>query len=356
MVSRSNLCYYASVAMLIFVFQFAWDTFGESNAPVEHPTKVDLSHSYSTSSRRRYKLIVSADAVMVLGIQRALLQFSANIDIETALKSKTRNGEMIIEFRVVGGVMRLFGAGWRQTERVPSQTATIMMTPKGQILSISGLTDSDVFEAAAGLDVVSLAIGTVCVGLPNEPVSVGDAWHVEHRVSDRRPIVAHTKLVKISSPLPQQLVAHMETRYDIPIDWFLPNELKLLYNVRAHHKGVTTVEFNCNEGCVESGEGSVEIEMQMSIPIAELPPEVVASVVKPQNPLTPEQHAERGEANAEETTNELNEDANEPAEEEENKEGKEVAEEQKEHNMQAFPNDVPFNLTIRAQFQLTRQW
>jgi hypothetical protein len=355
MVGKRKLCYRLSVVMLFIFFQFAWNAFSEQNALQGQPAKVNLSHSYSASSRRRYKLIVSADAVMVLGIQRTVLQFSANVDIETALKGKTRGGEMIVEFRVVGGVMRLFGAGWRQTERVPAQTATITMTPKGQILSISGLTDSDVFETAAGLDIVSLAVGTICVGLPNEPVGVGDAWHVEHRVSDRRPIVAHTKLVKISSPLPQQLVAHMETRYDIPIDWFLPNELKLLYNVRAHHKGVTTVEFDCNEGCVESGEGNVEIEVQMSIPVAELPPEVVASAVKPQSTSKPNQQAERGEANTEETTNKLNEDATEPTEENAG-EGKEVAEEQKEHEEQALPNEVPFNMTIRAQFQLIRQW
>ncbi|MCS7253004.1 MAG: hypothetical protein RMK18_01140 [Armatimonadota bacterium] len=323
--------------------------------------KVTMTYAANLHGRRKYKLIVSADASTTLGMLRTPLQFSANMDIETAIKRRMRSGELLMDVSVVGGVMRLFGQGWRQVDRVAKHTVTITMTPRGQVLTVSGLSTGDVFEVAAGLDVVSLAVGALCVGLPDKPVGVGDAWQVEHHIGGKHSITAHTRLTKLSNPSQEQTIAHLETKYDLPLDWFIPAELRAIYELRAYHKGVTQVSFNCRAGCVEEASGVIEIEVRMSVPIEELPPELIAAAVRPT--LTPAQREQqndlKGEATGDEGAGQAEEkvDGNAGVEEEQGEEHEREGTPSKGgENVDGvqLPREVPMTITIKAEFQLIK--
>lgn len=313
--------------------------------------KVKLLHAFS-HNRRKYKLIVNADAETTLGMQRMPLQFSATIEIETAFKRTARSGEIVLDVNVVGGVMRLFGPGWRQVERVGRHTVTVTMTPLGQVLNVAGLVGGDIFEVAAGLDVISLAVGAICIGLPEKPVGVGDSWQVEHYIDGKRPILAQTRLVKLAMPHPGQNIAHLEVRYDLPLDWFMPHEFRVLYGVRAYHKGSTQVEFDCLNGRVNGASGGVEIEVHMSIPIEELPPELAAAAVRPSLSIKPKESQERrveaGDGQEGDGAD-IEQQADEPNDAEGNEAQREAGERYEELQL---PKEVPMGIAIRAQFQL----
>lgn len=331
------------------------------------PERVTMRYSADALGRRRYKLIVSADASTVLGMARMPLQFSANIDIEAGVKRQTRSGELIMDVSVVGGVMRLFGQGWRQVDRVGSHTVTITMTPSGQILAVKGLAAGDAFEAAAGLDVVSLAVGTLCVGLPDKPVGVGDVWQIEHYIGGKNSVVTHTRLSRLSASPSGQTIAHLETEYDLPIDWLIPIEFKAWYGVRAHHKGATQVNFNCHAGCVEEASGTVEIEVNMSVPIEELPPDLIPSIIAPDlnAPGREQQGGARGKAADDGGAKETDKQDNEPQGAEGEMEGGDKMDEGEVANEGAppktegagemqIPRRVPMSIMIRAEFQLVK--
>lgn len=365
-----KVCFGVAAALLLLQLKLL---IGGSLQGDARPEKVTMRYSADSLGRRKYKLIVSADATTLLGIARMPLQFSANIDIEAGVKRQMRSGELIMDVSIVGGVMRLFGQGWRQVDRVGSHTVTITMTPSGQILAVKGLATGDAFEAAAGLDVVSLAVGALCVGLPDKPVGVGDVWQVEHYIDGKNSVVTHTRLARLSTLPSGQTLAHLETRYDLPIDWLIPIEFKALYGVRAHHKGTTHVSFNCHAGCVEEASGTIEIEVSMSVPIEELPPELIPSIIAPDlnAPGQEQQGSAKDKATDDRGTKETGKQDNEPQGVEGEMQGEgemegegemgegEVANEgaplkgEGTGEMQ-IPRRVPMSITIRAEFQLIR--
>jgi|GEM_PF-1722604 len=362
MVRKDAICFGIVATLLLFPTE-PLICIGEpqGNAKVD---KVTMRYAVDARGRRKYKLIVGADASTTLGMLRTPLQFSANIDIETAIKRQMRYGELVMDVNVVGGIMRLFGQGWRQIDRVANHTVSITMTPLGQVIAVKGLAAGDVFEAAAGLDLVSLAVGALCVGLPDKPVGVGDAWQVEHNIGGGHPIVTHTRLVRLAALPVGQTVACLETKYDLPLDWFIPIELRAMYGVRAHHKGTTLVSFNCHAGCVEEASGTIEIEVCMSVPLEELPPDLVPSVIGPD--LNAPKREQLGGASERGTGGEgakgTDEQVDEPQGVEEN-EGQEREEAPSEDapprdeegiNAPQLPRRVPMSITIRAEFQLIK--
>ena len=222
--------------------------------------RLSLRHIANLHVKRKYKLAVIADASISLGIQRAPMQLTATLDLEAVTKRVTRRGNLVMEISITGGVMRLFSLGGKQIERVGRQTITVTMTPQGQILNATGLATTDTFDALAGLDLISIAIGTLCVGLPDKPVSPGDAWSIGHTLSKgKRPVVAHMQLRGVTADATNAPIAHLLARYELPLEWLIPIELRQLYGLRATHKGTTQVYFNCRHGCVDEANGSVDI-------------------------------------------------------------------------------------------------